>query len=168
MAYTRTDDVDASKEADRLRKRLPAAPDKRATFLAEELGRDKDVAGAAIQQVIENPSPVSRRIEAVVAEREAARRKRAAETARRKAEREAIPLPAMMATLVVKMDEWAIALQALTDDALDELPEGYQLELVGQAAQHLANQAQRIADRCRLAAESDALGEVIEGEFARR
>lgn len=142
MVYTKTETVEASKEVDQLRKRLPAAPEKRAEFLAEQLTADGDIAGEAIRKVIAEPSLASRRIKHVVEEREAEQRRKRKEEEQRSLEARAMPLPAYMAKMIIKIGDWARDLAFLVDN-LEQLPDGPDLELLLKNVTELERQAGR-------------------------
>lgn len=114
--------------------------------MAAKLLEDREVVDEAVRKVLETPSPASRRIERIVADRESARRKRATEQARRKAEREALPLPALMFSMIEKMGAWATELDALIDD-LDTLPDGPDLDVVVRVTLRLRDAADRWLER---------------------
>ena len=114
--------------------------------MATKLLSDPQVAKTVAAAVTDPSTKAGRLISQQVHEHEAERRREQAEKARQKALDRALPLPAYMADMVVKMNEWSLGLAALVDD-LDELPEGRGRELVADAARGLAEQAQRWVDK---------------------
>jgi hypothetical protein len=130
--------------------------------MAEKLLADPKVAKAAVQKVMAKPSHSRRVIDHAVHDANAERRRAERERAEQRRADGALPLPAYMATMVLKMDEWSGSLAALVDD-IDELPEGRGREMVSEAAARLARQAQRWVDRL----ERRPQLEVIEGQARR-
>jgi hypothetical protein len=101
-----------------------------------------------VQDVLDTPTQARSELLIAVHRENIERRDAAIAREQQRRKDEARPLPAYMAKMVVKMNEWAIGLQALTDEDLDGLPEGRQLELVANAAGYLEAQARRIRERC--------------------
>jgi hypothetical protein len=114
--------------------------------MATKLLEDPTVAKAAVKTVMANPSHARRAIGVVMHDHNAEKRRQERERAAQRRADEAMPLPAYMAKMVEKMNEWSLGLAGLYDD-LDELPEGRGRELVAAAAAQLAEQAQRWVDR---------------------
>jgi hypothetical protein len=130
--------------------------------MAETLLADPEVVKAAMPKLLAEPSKSRRFVEQAVSRRNADERKRQIEEATRRRDATAAPLPAFMARMVAKMNDWSGSLAGLYDD-LDELPEGRGRELVAETAAELARQAQRWVDRL----ERRPQLEVIEGQARR-
>lgn len=81
-----------------------------------------------------------------VSRHNAQERKRQIEEASRKRDADAVPLPAYMARMVVKINEWSAGLAALVDD-LDQLPPGRSRDLVLESITELERQAHRWVER---------------------
>lgn len=99
-----------------------------------------------VEGVLATPSVAQRHVENAVHEREVERRQKGREVAQQQREDAALPLPAHMAAMVLRLREWASGLAELVDD-LDDLPEGRARELVGEAAAELEYQAGRWRER---------------------
>jgi hypothetical protein len=110
--------------------------------MAGKLLADPAVAKAAMAELLAEKSKSQRLIEQAVSRKNAEERKRQMEAAMRKREGEAMPLPAYMSRMVVKMNEWAAGLANIEPD-LEALPEGPGRETVLDALVELARQAQR-------------------------
>jgi len=130
------------------------APPEAKREIAERILADR----AVVDDVLARPSKASRLVEQAVHLKDADERKRQAQRANVRAQDGAAPLPAYMASMVTKMNEWSLGLAGLVDD-LDDLPEGRGRELVLAAARNLGEQAQRWVDRLERRPEL----EVIEG-----
>lgn len=119
-------------------RKVPTRHDDRVE-MARTLMADRKVVAA----VIATPSPAARRIENAVHERETTRRqqeRQAVQEARAADAAAAVPLPAYMARMIVRLNEWAAGLAELASD-LDDLPDGPDRELLRDAAEELAKQA---------------------------
>lgn len=114
--------------------------------MVTKLMADPVVAKTVAATVTDPKTKAGRLISQQVHEHEAEQRQRRAERARQKALDEALPLPAYMADMVVKINEWSLGLAALVDD-LDGLPEGRGRELVAEAVRGLNEQTQRWLDK---------------------
>ena len=111
--------------------------------MAAKLLADHEVTRAVIPQVLAEPSRSQRIVENSVTKINADRRKAAIQESQRKATATAAPLPTFMVRMVAKINEWAIGMQAITDDDLDGLPDGTDLDQVIRAVQHLSRQCKR-------------------------
>lgn len=114
--------------------------------MASRLLADPEVAKAAIPAVLAKRSKSQRLIEQAVSRKNADERKRQVDAARRRRDGEAAPLPAYMAKMVVKINEWAAALASIEGD-LEQLPDGRGREMVLDVLRELASQTQRCIDR---------------------
>jgi len=130
--------------------------------MAAKLLNDPKVAKAAIKTVMDTPSPARAAIDKVMYDQRATKRQKERDWAEQRRSAAALPLPAYMARMVEKMNEWSLGLAGLYDD-LDELPDGRGRELVAKAAGQLAEQAQRWVDK--LEGRPDL--RVIEGKASR-
>lgn len=134
----------SNKRAD-LERRIPKRQEDKIA-MASTLLADPEVAAKAVEKALATPSKASRLIENTVAKKGAERRKKAMQAAQHQREDGALPLPAYMSSMVMKMTEFEVGMKALEDD-LDDLPEGRGRELVGEAARRLGDTAYRWADR---------------------
>jgi hypothetical protein len=96
-----------------------------------------------------------------VSRHNAQERKRQVEEANRRRNATAAPLPAYMARMVVKINEWAAGLASIEND-LEQLPDGRGREMVVDVLRELATQTQRCIDRL----ERPRRPDVIEGRVA--
>jgi hypothetical protein len=136
----------------------PTRPEDRIEMATKLMGDPEVVKG-----VLATPARARSEIKMAIHRENAKHREQASKAAQQMREDRAMPLPAYMADMVIKMNEWAMGLQALYDD-LDELPEGPGLDSVVRAATFLAEQSQRWVDR--LSGKPVVL-EVIEGNASR-
>lgn len=121
---------------------------------AEKIAREQPEAFAAAYQ--QAPPKVQRQIakqiaadpfvQQEVSRRNAQERKRQIEEANARRDATAVPLPAYMARMVVKINEWAAGLASLVDE-LDQLPPGHGRELVLESVSELERQAHRWVER---------------------
>lgn len=140
MAYTSTDDVGTSLES-RRKHHLPASPDRAVEQLTEDLLANPQVAKEAVTQAIARSSPAQRGIESAVQARQRERQAEAAARRQARAERQALPIRAHIAAMVVKMNDWALELGGLYDE-IDVLAEsGADLDTLANAAENLAQAA---------------------------
>lgn len=117
---------------------------------------------AVVEGVLAASSTAQRHIENAVHDKSRGRREQAQDREQQRRQDVAQPLPAYMAAMVLKLDEWAGALAVITDADLEDLPVGHARELVLAAAEGLVIQGQRwisvLSDRPGL--------QVIEGRAA--
>jgi len=142
-------------------RQVPTRHDDRVEMAAKLLN-DPKVAKAAIKTVLDTPSPARAAIDKVMYDQRATKRQKERDWAEQRRSAAALPLPAYMARMVEKMNEWSLGLAGLYED-LDELPDGRGRELVAKAAGQLAEQAQRWVDK--LEGRPDL--RVIEGKASR-
>jgi hypothetical protein len=153
-----SDIVDAAEASRRGRERQVPTRHEDRVEMATTLLADPDV----VKGVLAQPARARSEIRQAVHDEAAAEREHARQTRQQQREDRALPLPAYMATMVVKMGEWAAGLAALYDD-LDALPDGEGRDAVARAAGELARQAQRWLDRLERRPEL----RVVEGEARR-
>jgi hypothetical protein len=130
--------------------------------MATKLLADPEVVKAAAKTVLDPSTKAGRLLSQAAYDQDSEKRRHQRELEEQSRARRALPLPASMAKMVVKMNEWSLGLAGLIDE-LDSLPEGRQRELVADAARSLAVQAQRWVDR--LEGKPDL--RVIEGQAVR-
>jgi hypothetical protein len=126
-------------------RRMPSRHEDRVE-MATKLLADPEVAKAAAKTVLDPSTKAGRLLSQAAYDQDAEKRQHRRELDEQSRARSALPLPAYMAKMVVKMDEWSLGLAGLYDD-LDSLPEGRGRELVANSARSLAVQAQRWVDR---------------------
>jgi len=131
-------------------RRVPTRHDDRVEMAAKLL-QDPQVMKAAIPAAMKENTKTKATFDKVVYDHNAERRRKDRERAEQKAKDGALPLPAYMARMVEKMNEWTMALSSITDDDLDGLPDSRAKELVAQAAEALEQQAFRWSNRLRQA-----------------
>ena len=130
--------------------------------MATKLLADPEVVKAAAKTMLDPSTKAGRLLSQAAYDQDSEKRRHQRELEEQSRARRALPLPASMAKMVVKMNEWSLGLAGLIDE-LDTLPEGRQRELVADAARSLAVQAQRWVDR--LEGKPDL--RVIEGQAVR-
>lgn len=108
-------------------RQVPTEPEDRVD-MAHALLEDE----AVVEQIFAKPSLASRRIERAVEEKQAAQRQRDREDRIRLDEAKAVPLPAYVAAMLVKLREWKLDVRRLRP-YLDELTEREQQTSVADA-----------------------------------
>jgi hypothetical protein len=138
-----SDEIITRAEQTRLQKerQVPTQPRDRIEMAATLL-KDPKVMKAAIKQATTEQA-AARVFSTIVYDHNADRRKQERERALQKARDGAMPLPAYMVRMVAKMNEWTGALAGITNDEIEELPEGPARDSIGLAALALAEQADR-------------------------
>ena len=122
---------------------LPAAIKKASAQEKVDLATGLLEVPAVAPAVLATSTPASSNMKTAVAQGNAEQRGAGKERAKQRREDGAVPLPAHLAAMVRKIDEWALALAGIADDELAELPEGRGVELVDDALERLVVQAER-------------------------
>jgi hypothetical protein len=78
-----------------------------------------------------------------VSDENAKERRKAIEESQRRANATAAPLPVFITRMIEKINQWALDMSGITDDDLDGLPEGADLDQVIRAVQWLTRECKR-------------------------
>jgi hypothetical protein len=113
--------------------------------MVEKLLADPEVVKTVAKTITNPKTKAGRLISQEVHDQDAAVREKRREQERQALIDKALPLPAYMANMVVKINEFSIGLAAMVED-LDQLPEGRGRELVAEAIDGLIRQAERWAE----------------------
>lgn len=147
-----SEEIISRADATRLQKerQVPTRHDDK-VVMAQKLLSDPKVAKAAVQAVLADTSNketrhAARVIDNVVYDRNAAERAKQRERAAQARADGAMPLPAYMAKMVVKISDWGGGLAGLNDDDWRSLPDGPGRDLVIHSLKNLIATASRIVE----------------------
>jgi len=113
---------------------------------ASRLLHDPKVAQQAVEAALRVPSDAGRAIEKAVEKVKREKAERGAKARQERDEQKALPFPAAMARMIVKIGDWAGDL-AYWYAELDTLPPGAQRDQLSKTVRQLEHQAHRWADR---------------------
>jgi hypothetical protein len=132
-------------QIERIRLGWPRSTEEKASEAARLLS-DPKVAERAIREMTRRPSEAGRAIEKAVESTRRERAERSTKAREQRDEAKALPFPAHMAKMIIKIAEWAGELGYWYDE-LDTLPPTAERAQVGKTARELEHQARRWADK---------------------